>query len=370
MKLVDKTLFISIFCNCFDAHLLLFVLVNSLTFVTNEAYIKDGMETFFQSALWKSIQIDVLGKQSFTFSYHNKTFWWIRKTRKFGFLRISWLQVLGFPAHMLDDARLLSDALGRGQDDWWSVVFLQLGCDSIFDRFSVKKLRDDSYVEAIREQRLWLEAHMKKKNYTISFRENMPLSTVVTPCDVSDQSLLGQMHSMLRRNLKKANKQSLVFGEADRNDALSYYDLWSNISIYKDIGIMTKASFLQLYDYFDRHDCGRLFVARDHAGHVCAGSLVAFWGDTLVYLYGAWSREISWSHVYVQHEIMKWWRENGYRYFDHWWSYPTGFDDHHLYWVGRFKERFGGEKIEYSGNYDIVMKPLIYRGMKWYYRGK
>ncbi len=39
-------------------------------------------------------------------------------------------------------------------------------------------------------------------------------------------------------------------------------------------------------------------------------------------------------------------------------------DHHHLAGVTRFKNRFGGEQIEYVGNIDLVHNKLLYYIMK------
>lgn len=58
----------------------------------------------------------------------------------------------------------------------------------------------------------------------------MPLSTVLTDCNKKDDELIDQMHHMLRRNLKKAVKQKLVFCVAEKNNFGSFYDLWCLVS--------------------------------------------------------------------------------------------------------------------------------------------
>jgi hypothetical protein len=49
-----------------------------------------------------------------------------------------------------------------------------------------------------------------------------------------------------------------------------------------------------------------------------------------------------------------------------WWA-PTGFPEHELASVSAFKESMWGSKIEYMGNYDIVLNKPMYKLLKWYY---
>lgn len=60
-------------------------------------------------------------------------------------------------------------------------------------------------------------------------------------------------------------------------------------------------------------------------------------------------------------------RDNGFQYCDLMGGAPTGFPDHPLTGVSKFKESLGGMKREFYGNYDLVLNPLLYYPFKRFY---
>ncbi|HCY21696.1 TPA: hypothetical protein DIC40_07825 [Patescibacteria group bacterium] len=57
-------------------------------------------------------------------------------------------------------------------------------------------------------------------------------------------------------------------------------------------------------------------------------------------------------------------REQGFTTFDLMGGAPTGFPEHELTSVSAFKESIGGKKIEYTGNFDIILNPRLYKIFK------
>ncbi len=63
--------------------------------------------------------------------------------------------------------------------------------------------------------------------------------------------------------------------------------------------------------------------------------------------------------------MFEWAREYGFKYADLMGGAPTGFPDHPLNGVSKFKESLGGTKIEHFGNFDIPLNPLLYSAFRW-----
>jgi len=78
----------------------------------------------------------------------------------------------------------------------------------------------------------------------------------------------------------------------------------------------------------------------------------------------------SWWQQYAKFKIYQRARERGFTHYDTMWWAPTGFPEHELASVSAFKESMWGNKVEYMGNYDIVLNKPMYKLLKWYYQQK
>jgi lipid II:glycine glycyltransferase (peptidoglycan interpeptide bridge formation enzyme) len=70
---------------------------------------------------------------------------------------------------------------------------------------------------------------------------------------------------------------------------------------------------------------------------------------------------------YAKFMIYNWARERGFTTYDTMWGAPTGFPEHELASVSAFKESMGGYKMDYIGNFDIILNKPIYKLLKRYY---
>jgi len=107
-------------------------------------------------------------------------------------------------------------------------------------------------------------------------------------------------------------------------------------------------------------------------GEMIAGTICLFDGEFIICPYGFYDRNFN--NIGVQHflkfALFQWARDNGYVYVDTGGGAPTGFPDHELTGVTEFKESLGGEKIEYYGNYDVIINKFLYRVFKLWYKFK
>ncbi|HKL44273.1 MAG TPA: peptidoglycan bridge formation glycyltransferase FemA/FemB family protein, partial [Candidatus Absconditabacterales bacterium] len=92
----------------------------------------------------------------------------------------------------------------------------------------------------------------------------------------------------------------------------------------------------------------------------------------LIYLYGFSNRKYSniGGHHYLKFKIFGQARKDGMSYVDMLGGAPTGFPEHPLTGVSRFKESLGGTKIEQYGSYDLVIRPFLYKIFKFYFKLK
>jgi len=107
-------------------------------------------------------------------------------------------------------------------------------------------------------------------------------------------------------------------------------------------------------------------------GEMIAGTICLFDGEFIICPYGFYDRNFN--NIGVQHflkfALFQWARAHNYVYVDTGGGAPTGFPEHELAGVTEFKESLGGEKIEYYGNYDVVVNIWLYKIFKWLYKIK
>ena len=109
---------------------------------------------------------------------------------------------------------------------------------------------------------------------------------------------------------------------------------------------------------------GDIFVSHKD-GEIHAGSICLYDEHRLIYLYGFGNsankklRNMG-GHHFLKFKIFGYARERGCTYVDMMGGAPTGFDDHPLAGVSKFKESLGGIKIEQYGSYDIVLNSAVY----------
>jgi lipid II:glycine glycyltransferase (peptidoglycan interpeptide bridge formation enzyme) len=121
-----------------------------------------------------------------------------------------------------------------------------------------------------------------------------------------------------------------------------------------------------LLDYLSQWNKGGLYLIK-HKQAIVSWSICLIDGPVMLYLYGASdrSRWNTWWHHLLKSELIQYAINHKLETFDFFWAAPSGYDDHHLAGVSRFKESFGGLKTEYYGSYDIVTNQFWYQMMKW-----
>lgn len=334
------------------------------------------MYNFYQSALWNQINKDIYKKTVKEIRLWNKTYQVLVKQKKIWLISLQRYQIQGIEfGSMLSDTTVLQQQLYSIKKQlytWWWDIFIQYGCVDVLSSFDVKQLKFKDFcdnIRSIREQKVsellhntWLRS---------SFTENMPTATIITSISKSDNELIECMWQGCRQQIKKAQSKQLVFGIANYDDREEFYDIRSGVWSGKWFTIIPKQQYSALRDFL-LTDVGSLFhrgwnlFVTKLDGKIISGSIVLYDLDTMIYLYGGTDRSAGniWSHQYLMVQIMKWGRDQWFSRFDLMWWAPTWFEHHALSSVSRFKEALGWTKIEYIGNMDLIINPLLYRIFK------
>ncbi len=204
-------------------------------------------------------------------------------------------------------------------------------------------------------------------------RSHRPLftsHTFVLDLNKSEDELLTSMHSKTRYNLRVAQKHGVVIQEDSSESGFAAY-LQLNDETTSRQGFFAHNHTYHKTMWKILHDAGiaHLFTAT-YQGTILATWIIFAWDKTIYYPYGASSRlhrEVM-APTLLLWEIAKWGKSHGFTAFDLWGALPpqpsTGLPDEHDPWFGfhRFKQGFNPELIAFAGSYDLVIRPILYRG--------
>lgn len=194
----------------------------------------------------------------------------------------------------------------------------------------------------MRDTRLKLESRLHQHTNLIpSFRENMPLATVVIDTSKDDETLLNEMNSGAKSHVRKAINKEIDFHIAEPSEYENFYEERYKVSQMKGFHIIAKSTYLKLMHYLSEHNCGDIFMASKD-GVLLGGSIAVYQSDTITYLYGFSNRDERFRnvgvHQFIKYKMFSRARENGYQYMDLFGGAPTGFPEHPLTSVSAFKE--------------------------------
>ena len=294
----------------------------------------------------------------------------IIKKKKLWPLTMQWFQILG--VQLPDDVSLIKKEVRRLKKKYSSKfgnILFQRGVTNQMISFENISHRSKQFKEDVKSMRLSIRHWLTSLAWlNISFRENMPEANIVYEITKSDDQLIAEMNSGCKERVRKSIKKWATFRVADPSEYKQFYADWKRLAWSKGFNIIPYDTYEKLANYITENSCGNVFVA-EMKGELIAGSICIYDEHRIIYLYGFASREKKFrnvgAHHFLKFKIFGWARDNGLTYCDMLGGAPTGFDDHSLAWVSKFKESLGWIKIEYYGNYDIILNPLLYRVFAW-----
>ncbi len=94
-----------------------------------------------------------------------------------------------------------------------------------------------------------------------SFRENMPLATIIIDTSKDDETLLKEMNSGAKNHVRKSLNNNIIFRTAEPKDYEIFYEERFKVSDIKGFNIIRKSTYLTLIDYLITNKCGNIFIA-------------------------------------------------------------------------------------------------------------
>ncbi len=187
--------------------------------------------------------------------------------------------------------------------------------------------------------------------------------TFILDLTKSEDELLAAMHPKTRYNIKIAQKHDVKIAEDNSPAAFkAYLRLTEETTSRQGFYAHNMNYHKTMWDIMHKAGIAHLFTAT-YEGEVLSAWIMFVWGDTVYYPYGSSSRDHRevMAPTLLLWEIAKWAKQKGLKYFDLWGAMGPNPDTHDP-WYGfhRFKQGFNPRLIEFSGSFDLVIKPFLY----------
>ena len=185
----------------------------------------------------------------------------------------------------------------------------------------------------------------------------------------TDEELLATFSQEWRRNIKKAEKSEVKVRQATFSDLETFHSLYKETAKRDKFTPRPLNYFKQLWKSLNENSNDlaemRLYIAEQE--NVChAACLWVRVGKHVWYTYGASStsgRELRPSNA-IQWQMMRDARDAGASIYDMRGIAATLNEKSPLFGLLRFKIGTGGKVIQYVGEWDFVLKPLIYKAFR------
>ena len=180
----------------------------------------------------------------------------------------------------------------------------------------------------------------------------------------TEEEVLAGCHSKWRYNIRLASRKGVTceWHGAEDGEALDeFYELMKVTGLRDGFLIRPKGYFHKMLAAFGPDHC-RLYLCR-YEGRAVSGAIAIQYGHTTCYLYGAsdnYARNVMPNHL-MQWEMIRWALESGCTLYD--FQGIPGYTDENdpNFGLYRFKRGFGGRVFVYIGQFDLIMRPMMYR---------
>jgi lipid II:glycine glycyltransferase (peptidoglycan interpeptide bridge formation enzyme) len=229
---------------------------------------------------------------------------------------------------------------------------------------------------ALKVEPPWLddgEAHAwwAASGFQASRQTIQPRRTILIDLRPDEESILAQMKSKWRYNVRLAARKEVTVRRATSEDLTTFYKLMQETSARDGFALHVPEYYETAYRLFEPDGRVVLLLA-EYQGEALAGLMAFRFGSRAIYMYGASSnreRNRMPNHL-LQWEAMRWAKARGCTAYDLWGipDVEPGSASASLGGVERFKAGFGGESARYAGAFDYVYSPLVYRAFNWLWR--
>ena len=231
----------------------------------------------------------------------------------------------------------------------------------IFIQLEPNVINSDSAQQTLQKLNLISAAHPLFTKYTLQI-----------DLTKSEEDLLKAMHQKARYNIKVAQKHNVTVKEKNTEKGFeTFWKLTQETTTRQQFFAHTKTyhqtQWETLPHTFKPNTLSSHLLIAEYNNQPLTAWIVFVFKDMLYYPYGASSQE----HRETMHstlmmwEAMKFGKKHGLKTFDLWGAAKPGTPESDP-WFGftQFKERFGPERVEFVGSYDLIINSLLYQGYK------
>ncbi len=188
---------------------------------------------------------------------------------------------------------------------------------------------------------------------------------------LSEAEVLAGMNQLWRRNIRKADKAGVVTSVGSRDDLAAFHALYVHTAERDHFTPRPASYFETMYDALSAEDPERITLhLAHHEGDLVAATIAIRVGGHAWYSYGASStekRDVRGSNA-VQWAMIRQALAGGAEVYDLRGITDTlDADDPHVGLI-QFKVGTGGEAVEYAGEWDLPLSPLLYKAFDLYMR--
>lgn len=175
--------------------------------------------------------------------------------------------------------------------------------------------------------------------------------------------------SKWRYNVRLAEKKGVAVREGTREDIGAFHALYAQTALRDGFTSRARTYFETLWDTLIPAGALKMFVA-EYSGRAVAAILCTMMGERVIYNYGASSNEdrnVMPNHL-IQWHAIQWAAEAGYRIYDFRGVSPMREGEataSHIAGLNRFKQGFGGQYVEYAGEFDAPLRAGWYAAWRY-----
>jgi lipid II:glycine glycyltransferase (peptidoglycan interpeptide bridge formation enzyme) len=176
-------------------------------------------------------------------------------------------------------------------------------------------------------------------------------------------------HSKWRYNIRLAERKGVEVEHARADQLDAFYDLLLETARRDKFLVRGRDYFRTLFDVLEPNGQLALFTTR-YEGKPVAGAMLLCFGGRATYTYGASSNEhrnVMPNHL-MQWRMIQWAHERGYQIYDFRGVSPVRDGtpvSAEIAGLNRFKEGFGARYVEYAGEFDLPLRPVVYLGWRY-----
>ncbi len=209
--------------------------------------------------------------------------------------------------------------------------------------------------------RVWLDC-LEQRGWLFSPEQIQFRNTMILDLSPDLETLLAQMKSKWRYNIRLADRKGVVIRTGTVADLLDFYQMYTETAERDGFLIRPEAYYRDVWEHFINLDQAEILLATVD-GEIVAGLILFFYGSTAWYLYGASTgqhRKLMPNHLLQWQAIQRSKARDCLRY-DFWGASDEFAETDRMWGVYRFKQGFAPQVLQGLGAFDYpVNRPLYW----------